>query len=1249
MTRSVLDRLLDRFEHRVTVDSIMASASPPDSPPDHRSPNISHDPPTLKVAAGSSKNTLKESSVQRSLTPKGSPKQNRQVSDNKEKVGPDNLPNRKRADSGEGEGPPNGRSGRGKGGGVGSVDGKGGRRRVESLDVPSSAHVGTGSDAMPNRKDSGGSASSFHDNKDVAKEQHTNERSEVVKKVKKKGPSFNKAPRFVKSEEGVAPEVKGETTADGRSVKTAFESMADFEGVAENTATVETVTMETATVGVASKDNDKSGGQGGVGVIGEGRKIKNAVSKSANVAEVDEDMTNDQWDSSEEVDLLEEGEEGEEEEGVFEIDASKEEAQHESEGSAGETGDDIISSGASGLAVGLAVKTTRTSSLSPLEGSGGDGEESSEDNPHHMWRPSKDFPCVRMKRSKYSPALQGALADTLHQKYQLEGEVDERNFPLGYQRLLVTQLVTQHRAMCALAENQLNPKKKDFVSMLCLLERSKVDGCHSSLPDIVVEQVFKDRPLVPSLRSKVRSVLGETEMGLLSSNYWNQTQKKQSQLLKIAAAASARSQVAESEVIVATGSSHDLCEDDPAIVTMSAESAKILAESAKTVVGVAPVVIEDPSILQISQTLTTAKTTPIKNLVEEDRVSDSEDPLPKKDLPTVFPSALPGNSGAGGQDKLGDLFAAFAGAGGSGLGAVSAKRNPVLDKPQTSPQSPTAALWEGGQRSSDVGVAKGSGLHMSAVVSSSDRHERTHDTGVRTHDTGVRSHDTGVRSHDTGVRSHDAEKFSLQQLIASSSKDTHLADAGINAAPLEVGSNVTDENQFRSKSRPVDKSKSKSGDNGGDDEGAPPCSSPAHSLEKWVWQDRPTSAELWPESWSDRDTDDSTPADSATTVTATFADSATTTVTATFADSAATVTATFADSATTTATATFADSATTSFADPAIIASASTTIHPTPEHTHSPLDPPGSQNTLTPLNLLADKLSPLDPPGSQVGPSPLGVEPGPLHSPESLRSADMMGDTNLAFLVECFPDLEESYLQQLLLRNHGDVEGALSMALLSATPLSPMRSHTYFSYDYGYGMESQDSLSSGEENTKENSSTSLDQSRSADDTENLDSTADDEEIAKALQDEVISTNNLYEGTEDINACNEGALYLENAGVAVDDTDDEEIARLLQEELDQEEGGAYEVWPSKGVPHLESGVGDQPLDPEEHKVGVALEEHKVGVALKEHKVGVALEDKGVIEFDGEDDDNLVLKLTPSLALQLQVLFGSIEDYLPVKGV
>ena len=40
----------------------------------------------------------------------------------------------------------------------------------------------------------------------------------------------------------------------------------------------------------------------------------------------------------------------------------------------------------------------------------------------------------------------------------------------------------------------------------------------------------------------------------------------------------------------------------------------------------------------------------------------------------MFPSALPGNSGAGGQDKLGDLFAAFAGAGGNGLGAVSAKR-----------------------------------------------------------------------------------------------------------------------------------------------------------------------------------------------------------------------------------------------------------------------------------------------------------------------------------------------------------------------------------------------------------------------------------------------------------------------------------------------------------------------------------------------------------------------------------------------
>lgn len=1187
VSRSILDKLLDRFEHRVTLDSIMTSVPPifsPSDPPNMQG-TLSQDPPTLKVVE-SSKNTSK-GSVERSLTPIGSPKQNcRHISDHKEKVGLENLPNRRSVDSGCGDGgagPLDVRCGRGKGGGVGPVDGKSGR-----ADVPSSAHSGTGSGVMPNRKDSADPVPSFHDNKDTAKEQQDTKggvRSEVGKKSKKKAPVFNKAPRFVKNEEeeGVVTEVKGETTGDGSSVK------AGFKGVAEDIATMKTVTMETVTVRVASKDNvtiDTPHGKGGVGVIGEGRKVKNTVAKSANVAEVDEDMTNDQWDSSEEVDLLEEEDEGvggDEEEGEDEgegeevvMDASKEETQHETEDGAKDTDDEVASGLASGLVMGLAVKMIGTgslSSLSPSEGGSGDREGDPEDTPH-VWKPSKDFPCIGMKRSKYSPALRGALADTLHPKYQLEGEVDERNFPLGYQRLLVKQLVAQHRGICALAEDQLNPKRQDFVSMLCLLERSKVDGCHSYLPDVVVEQVFKDRPLMPSLHSKVRSVLGETGMGLLDNNYWNQTPKRQSHLLKIAAAASARSKEAESDVVVAMGSSHDLCEDDPAIVTMSAESANILAESAKTVVGVAPISIEDPSILQISQTLATAKTKPVPvKSSAVDNVYDSEDPLPKKDLPTVFPSALPSNSYAGGQDKLGDLFA---GAGGSGLGAVSAKRSPALDKLQT-PQSPTAALWGGGQRSSDVGVTKGCGLHMSAIVSSSDRH--------------LRSHDSNVKSCDSGVKSHDfAEKFSLQQLMASS-KDAHLADSGINAV-LEVGSNVIEENQFRSKSGHVDKSRY------GDDEGGPLCSSPAPSLEKWVWQERPTSAESWPESWSDRDTDDHNTADSTT-------------------------------------TAIFADSATTSFADSAI---ASTTMHPAPEQTlfidtHSPLDLPGSQITPSPLNLPG----PLDPPGSQVNPSPLNLPGGELGTldPPGSRLAKTTEDTDLAFLVECFPDLEEPYLQQLLLCNHGDVEGALSMALLSvtSTPLSPVQSHAYFGYDYG--MESQESVSSSEDHVKENSSTSLDQSKSADDADN---TANDGEIARALQDGMDDnvggfSAHVRVGTEGVDAHDEDMLYLEDDVVPVDDTDDEEIARLLQEELDQE-GGAYDdAWPDVGGLHLESSVRDQPLDPEKHRVGVARE------------------DGGVMgsEFDGEDDDNLVLKLTPSLALQLQLLFGSIEDRLPIKGM
>lgn len=900
---------------------------------------------------------------------------------------------------------------------------------------------------------------------------------------------------------------------------------------------------------------DTGAGKANVGIIGEGRTKKKIADSEGGVNEEKrvgvkssesdaEDLTNDQWDSSEEADLMGEGN-SDEEDGDSEDHRELEAEIAEGGGLGGSKGqpEQKRDSESSGNPSG------KDTPLSPDQWqSGTKGAD--------MWKPNSGL--LSSGRTRLSPTLEGALAKARHPRYALEGELDEKNFPLVHQQLLVGQLVSEHRLVCALAEDQINPRNDDVSSLSCLLERSKFNSFHSYLPDAVVEQVLKDRGILPSLLSLVKPIGIGMKLDRQGPGYWNQTVKKHSQLLKIVRAS------AESRKIASAAD--NLCGDDPAIVQRvtitPADSAS--SSSVSTVVSSAPtkdlstVAVDDPSIVRISSN--SHLETPTENMGTSSAAGhetenmltsgyESEDPLPDGSTLSVFPSALPSDGGEHSKN-LGNLFAAFSSSRVSS--AVSAKQSSARDKFLTPPQSPTAALWEGCvakmgtkgdgmQVSGDevssantvattVTVTSEKGINVNSDVITGSSQAGVHQVpGKRCHNANSRS----TKSVDALTSSKKLSVQELEQMIVSSEEAYFSADSGDNGPQL--GSNPSAITQFHSENRSSGKPEVLANSGGlleQQQQSASDNADPLPTLEKWAWQKGPSSIESW--SPGSNISNSESPA----------------------ADHAAAI---------------------------------------------APAD--GSQQD----EADSGELGTSDEDGALRGamdnhkgePSVGDLTPGALGDPldDSQDEQFPMGlGTDLSFLVECFPDLDEVYLEQLLVRNAGNVEETVSMALLSTTaattPLSPLSGHAYF----GHGYETQTSVSSGDPCLNV-------QVKGNEDTDN------DEEVARALQDEL-------DQDASFDVPESGVLHLENGGLHLEDKDDEEIARILQEELNEGDG--------------ETESDDVPL--------IIQHESESGVHYLEQMTGI----------DGEDD-NLVLKLTPSLARQLQNLFGPIQQHLPSKGM
>ena len=232
--------------------------------------------------------------------------------------------------------------------------------------------------------------------------------------------------------------------------------------------------------------------------------------------------------------------------------------------------------------------------------------------------------------------------------------------------------------------------------------------------------------------------------------------------------------------------------------------------------------------------------------------------------------------------------------------------------------------------------------------------------------------------------------------------------------------------------------------------------------------------------------------------------------------------------------------------------------------------------------------------------------------------SDCEPDSDLGFLMECFPDLGPNYLKLLYQKSDENVEETVSHALLSSVnPVSsPQRDLMKFHFPL---PEPTDLL-----DHDETSSTISSVSYTSDYVTQACMTAED---GSAVDTTSVEDTTLIEylQIDDKELIPFGTL-LEEEGIGEDlITDmnecinDEEIARLLQEQLNLEAAEEQTKPPTAPPPSEEQ----QPLEFE-------------------------LQPPPLEDRSGMADENLLLKLTPSLAMQLENMFGPVKDYLPLKG-
>ena len=253
-------------------------------------------------------------------------------------------------------------------------------------------------------------------------------------------------------------------------------------------------------------------------------------------------------------------------------------------------------------------------------------------------------------------------------------------------------------------------------------------------------------------------------------------------------------------------------------------------------------------------------------------------------------------------------------------------------------------------------------------------------------------------------------------------------------------------------------------------------------------------------------------------------------------------------------------------------------------------------------------------------------------------------ESDLLFLIECFPDLEPNYLSTLLKMCKGSLEAAISTTLVSHSSQinSPAEEQSFVYFESQFSTDTTDDASS---TISSASCSELYTSQTHGfGGQQLDSSPEQQTTTTASQYKVdpvpsdrqkaiFSIGNESDERSDVVREPELVPFFDEPECA----NDEEIARALQEELDHEASSSNQLQQSNQEATT-SAAGSMSVS--DHVAETAVERRDRSSSHGSEDTREPCPSAG--------DENLELKLSASLARQLQDMFGPITDKLPFEG-
>ena len=242
-------------------------------------------------------------------------------------------------------------------------------------------------------------------------------------------------------------------------------------------------------------------------------------------------------------------------------------------------------------------------------------------------------------------------------------------------------------------------------------------------------------------------------------------------------------------------------------------------------------------------------------------------------------------------------------------------------------------------------------------------------------------------------------------------------------------------------------------------------------------------------------------------------------------------------------------------------------------------------------------------------------------------------ESDLLFLIECFPDLEPNYLSTLLKMCKGSLEGAISTILVSHSSIINGPADQSFMY-----FDSQLSTDTTDDASSTISSASYSElysqthgfgGQQLDSSPEQQTTTVQSKVDQMQGDKQKAIFLIGGESDDKNDICEPVLvpFFDEPECA----NDEEIARALQEELDHETSSDQQ---SNQEPTTGTSVSNRNME--------------TVVDQRDRSSSHGSEDTHETH-PSTGDENLELKLSASLARQLQDMFGPVTDKLPFEGV